>query len=193
MKRPTNRSIRKAQQSAGLDPLDKPASPFERGYVAIGKFRRTHGVVGDIVFEIYTDFPERIEPGVHVFVGDELVDKTITTVRPHQTGFIVHLDGYANPEEATALTNQVAFLPIDQLPPLPEDEYYQHELLGLTIVDVDGAELGVLEEILETGANDVFLVRDKSGNELLLPDIDSVVLEIQPKQRKIVVQPPEWY
>jgi 16S rRNA processing protein RimM len=193
MKRPSTGSMRKLKQSAGLVANLKPASPFERGYVAIGKFRRTHGVDGDIVFEFYTDFPERIEPGLQVFVGEELTVKTITTLRPHQNGIILHLDGYNNPEEATALTNLVAFLPIDQLPPLPEDEYYHHELLGLLVVDVDGAELGVLEEILETGANDVFLIRDRFGKELLLPDIDSVVLKIQPKQRKIVVRAPEWY
>lgn len=193
MKRPSTGSMRKSKQSAGLAPIEKPASPFAQGYVAIGKFRRTHGVVGDIVFEVYTDFPERIEPGLQVFVGEELTAKTITTLRPHQTGFILHLDGYTNPEEATSLTNQVVFLPIDQLPPLPEGEYYHHELLGLTVVSVDGAELGVLEEILETGANNVFLIRDRFGKEILLPDIDSVILKIQPKQRKIVVRPPEWY
>jgi 16S rRNA processing protein RimM len=193
MKRQSTGSVRKSKQSAGLASIDKPASPFERGYVAIGKFRRSHGVQGDIVFEIFTDFPERIEPGLQVFVGEELTAKTVTTLRPHQNGLILHLDGYTNPEEAAALTNMVVFLPIDQLPPLPDDEFYHHELLGLTVVDVDGAELGVLEEILETGANDVFLIRDRFGKELLLPDIDSVVLKIQPKQRKIVVQPPEWY
>lgn len=193
MKRPGTGSVRKSKHSAGLTPVVKPDSPFERGYVAIGKFRRTHGVQGDIVFEFYTDFPEHIEPGMQVFVGEELTAKNITTLRPHQNGLILHLDGYNNPEEASILTNQVVFLPIDQLPPLPDGEFYHHELLGLSVVDVDGAELGVLEEILETGANDVFLIRDRFGKELLLPDIESVVLKIQPKQRKIVVRPPVWY
>ena len=66
-------------------------------------------------------------------------------------------------------------------PSLPEGQYYQYELLGLNVVDEENHLLGILTEILETGANDVYVVTDEAGRELLLPAIPSVILDLQPE------------
>jgi 16S rRNA processing protein RimM len=63
-------------------------------------------------------------------------------------------------------------------PPLPEGEYYHHQLIGLAVQDERGLVLGVLTEILETGANDVYVVTAVGGNEILLPVIPGVVLDV---------------
>jgi 16S rRNA processing protein RimM len=66
----------------------------------------------------------------------------------------------------------------DELPALPEGELYQHQILGLRVVSDDGLNIGRLESILETGANDVLIVRQATGGEILLPVIDDVILDI---------------
>jgi 16S rRNA processing protein RimM len=67
------------------------------------------------------------------------------------------------------------------VPSLPEGQYYQHQLLGLKVLDEEGRELGSLTQILETGANDVYVVTDEAGKELLLPVIPPVILELKPE------------
>jgi 16S rRNA processing protein RimM len=78
---------------------------------------------------------------------------------------------------------------VDLLPTLDEGEYYHHQLIGLRVIlDEDGSELGTVAKIIETGgANDVFLVQSEDGDELLLPDIEPVVLNIDLDHREIRV------
>jgi 16S rRNA processing protein RimM len=73
------------------------------------------------------------------------------------------------------------------VPALPEGKLYQHELFGFEVVDENGNLLGELVEILETGANDVYVVRNEAGKEILLPAIPSVILETDPTRRVLRV------
>jgi 16S rRNA processing protein RimM len=189
---PKRRSAKAQDLSTGLPETSKPVSPLEDGYVVIGKFRRPHGVRGDMLFEVLTEFPERITNGKHIFVGEKFQEKIVTSARNHHIGLILHLEGYDNPEEVGVLRNMMVYAKIADLPELQNDELYQHELIGMEVVTVDGESLGRLSEFLETGANDVLIVIDDAGNELLLPDIPSVVLGIDPERHRIIVQPPEW-
>jgi 16S rRNA processing protein RimM len=88
------------------------------------------------------------------------------------------LEPYNDPESAGELRNQMVYVRADDRPPLPEGEYYHHQLLGLDVVSEQGEYLGHLTQILGTGANDVYVIRPESGPELLLPAIESVVLDI---------------
>jgi 16S rRNA processing protein RimM len=78
-----------------------------------------------------------------------------------------------------------------EIPELPEGEYYQHQLLGLRVEAEDGQDLGQLEEILPTGANDVYLIRLPNGRELLLPAIAGILLDVnfQAKTMRVRVLP----
>lgn len=187
------KSVREQQASAGLPQTGEPASPLEEGFVVIGKFRRPHGVRGDILMEVMTSFPERIMPGKHVFAGKNYQKLTITGVRTHHVGLIVQLEGYESPENSGELRNQMVYVPIGELPELPEGEMYIHDLIGMDVITLEGLLLGQLSEIMETGANDVLIIHDEDGNETLLPDIESVVLEVDLEGKQIIVQPPEWY
>ena len=74
-----------------------------------------------------------------------------------------------------------------EVPPLPKGRHYKYELINLDVVDDHGNPLGKLVEILETGANDVYIVRNESGKEILLPAIPSVVLNVDMESRLIKV------
>jgi 16S rRNA processing protein RimM len=91
------------------------------------------------------------------------------------------------PEDAGQYRNQWTYAKTKDLPPLSAGQHYQHELLGMNVLDEDGNLLGTLSEVVETGANDVYVVRDDSGKEILLPDIPSVILDLDFDRRMMKV------
>jgi 16S rRNA processing protein RimM len=105
---------------------------------------------------------------------------------------LITMDGIRTREEAAELTNLEVFVRTDELPALAEGQYYHHQLIGLKAVLEDGREIGTVSEIMETGANDVYVVTDAAGKETLLPAIDPVILKIDLTAKQIVVKPPEW-
>jgi len=159
----------------------------EPEYLVVGFLRRPHGVKGEILMDIHTDFPERLKTGMTVFVGDEYQPMVVASRRPHAAGMLVRLRGIKSPEDAGLYRNTRVYVPAADRPELPEGEYYHHQLIGLNVVTDDGRELGLLVDILETGANDVYLVRDTAGNEVLLPAIPPVILEIKLADRQMRV------
>lgn len=156
-------------------------------YLTVGFIRRPHGVHGEMVMDLHTDFPERMKIGRKLLVGEEHRPLTLASVRPHQKGVLVKFRGIETPEDAGQLRNQWVYIKASEVPPLPEGQVYQHEMLGFQIVDENDNLLGELMEILETGANNVYVIRDASGGELLLPAIPSVILEKDPVRRLIRV------
>jgi len=164
----------------------------EPEYVLIGKFQRAHGVAGEIVLGIDTDFPERIRPGKLVYLGNQHTPRKITGTRPFHDRLLVTLEGIHSREEVAELTNLQVFVRISDLPPLDKGRFYHHQLIGLPVLTENNGEIGTIKEILETGANDVFVVVDENGKENLLPAIDSVILDIDIKLGRVLVKPPEW-
>lgn len=146
-------------------------------YLSVGFLRRPHGVKGEIVMDLHTDFPERMKEGRKVFIGEDHKPMTLTNVRPHQKGLLVKFTGVDTPEDAGLFRNQWVYVLTKDVP-LPEGQHYKYKLLGLKVVDEDDNPLGELVEILETGANDVYVVRDDTGKEMLLPNIPSVILDL---------------
>jgi len=129
--------------------------------------------------DVLTDFPERLQVGVLLYAGDAYQPLRIRSVRPHDKVLLIAFEGMHTPEIVGELRNQTLFVKTANLPPLPEGEYYHHQLIGLRVVDEAGMSLGLITSILETGgANDVYLVTDQEKRELLLPDIEEVVLSI---------------
>lgn len=162
-------------------------------FLVVGKLRRPHGIYGEILMDVLTDFPERLLPGKLVLVGEVHQSFEIVNLRRHDPELLITFDGIDSREEAGEYRNQLVYVKADALPKLPEGEFYHHELVGLRVDNESGEELGVLEQVLVTGANDVYVVRTADGEELLLPAIHDVVLEIDPENGKMVVRPMDWY
>jgi 16S rRNA processing protein RimM len=137
--------------------------------------------------EVFTDFPERIVPGAIYYIGSQQMPLELVSCRPHKHGLLVRFKGYDIREQVAGLRNQLVQVRSDDLPSLPEGDFYLHQLLGLDVVDEEGALLGQVSEILSTGANDVFVVRTAGGSELLLPAIRSVILKMDLEARLIRV------
>lgn len=161
-------------------------------FLVIGKLRRTHGVHGEILMDIETDFPERIRKGQTVFVGEAKQPHTILSLRPIDRQMLVAFEGYIDCDAAAIFRNQLVYVKAQNLPDLPTGTFYQHEVLGMLVQDEAGKELGTVAEILVTGANDVYVVKAGPGEEVLLPAIKTVILAVDPETRTITARPQEW-
>jgi 16S rRNA processing protein RimM len=170
-----------ATQSASGSPTG------ESVYLAIGFLRRPHGVGGEIIMDLHTDFPDRIKAGRQVYLGEKHELATFDGVREHGQGLLVKLRGFDTPETVGRFRNHWVYVKASEVPPLPEGQHYKYELVGLSVIEDTGAALGELVEILETGANDVYIVRAENGKEILLPAIPPVILEVDMKARVMKV------
>lgn len=137
--------------------------------------------------DVYTDYPERLAVGAVLFVGDAYLPVRLTGIRPHSGMLLVSFNGYTDPESVGQFRNHLLFVSAADRPPLPEGEYYHHQLIGLHVITEDGATLGEISQILETGANDVCVVRRLAGRDVLLPLIDSVLRSVNLEQGEMHV------
>jgi 16S rRNA processing protein RimM len=108
-------------------------------------------------------------------------------VREERGGYVVGFDALGTPEQAAAFRDGFIKIPRVQSPPLPEGQFYERDLVGMTVVDEAGAVLGELEEVLDTGANHVFVVR-RDGRETLIPAIRAVVASVDVTGRTMTVR-----
>lgn len=158
-------------------------------YLAVGYLRRAHGVRGEILLDILTDFPERLQPKEQLFVGDQHLPMTLATRRGHAKGLLVSFEGIQDRDEVGHFRNKYVYVLAEDRPSLPEGEYYHHELLGLQVVNEEtGETMGELVDIIKTGANDVYVVKSDSGSEILLPAIPDVIRDIDPDRRQMNIR-----
>jgi 16S rRNA processing protein RimM len=116
----------------------------------------------------------------------------LESARPHGKGILIRFVGINDPETVGLLRNELVYKAAANLPKLPADEYYYHDLLGMQVFLEDGQKLGVLQEIIETGANDVYRVETGNGKEVLLPAIESVIIDINTDEGCMIVRLQEW-
>ncbi len=161
-------------------------------YLIIGRVIKPHGLRGEVAVEIMTDFPDRFALLDTVYLGEEKTPFALKRFRLYKGRALLKLAGCDTREAAEDLRGQLVQIPIEQAMPLGEDEYYIHQVIGLEAWTTKGEFLGRVSEVLSTPANDVFVVQDeKSSREILIPAIEDVVVKVDLKERKLVIEPME--
>ena len=168
----------------------RPAREPRPGFVAVGRVLGPFGVKGELKVQPLTDNPRRFAAKSRVWAGEQLV--TIAESREAGGYVYVRLKGFADRTSAERFRHALLQVPEESLPPLPEGEYYRFQLIGLRVFDREGEPLGTLDQVLETGANDVYRVRRPDGTDLLLPALDDVIVSVDLVEKRMVVDPPEW-
>jgi 16S rRNA processing protein RimM len=166
---------------------DRRESPT---HLVIGRVLGAHGVKGEVQVEILTDFPERFDVLKMVYVGEELDPAAVEGCRRRRGKALLKLEGCDTRDDARKLCGQSVQVPVDQAVPLGEDEYYLHEIEGLEVRTTEGKHLGHVVEVIETGSNDVYVVRN-GRQEILIPALSDVVTKVDLEAGLIEVQLPE--
>jgi len=159
------------------------------GYLAVARVTAVHGIRGEVRVELHTDFPDRFVPDIVIYMGEALTEFTIEIARPHKQQLLLKLAGVDTRNNAELLRGQWIFIPENDAVTLEADTYWVHDIVGLQVQTEEGEELGVVSDVLFTGANEVYVVQGPGdGPELLLPAIDEVVQSVNLAAQRIIVR-----
>ena len=155
----------------------------------VGQIVNTFGIKGEVKVTPFTDDINRFDDLKKVYVKTRKESKLhkVESVRYHKNMVLLKLEGINNPEDAELLKN--SFLEIDREDaiPLEEGQYFIVDLIGLDVYTDEGNLLGKVDDIYNTGANDIYVVKDELGKQILLPGIDDVIKEVDLDSGKIIV------
>ena len=149
-------------------------------YFRVGVITSAHGIRGEVNVYPTTDDPRKFEELETVLIERNGVKEpvAIERVKYFKKMVILKLQGIEDRNAAELCRQKELFVPREDAVPLEEGQYYLADLIGLRVFSDTGEELGELYDILETGANDVYVVRRKTGKELLLPATEECILDV---------------
>jgi 16S rRNA processing protein RimM len=187
------------------DAARRPISEQQRGsggqgrapeprYLAIGQVVGVHGVRGELTVEILTEAPNRFGLMARVFVGpdgEEPVAWKLEGYRLHKGRALLKLAGCDDRTTAETFRRCLVQVPREESLPLAEGEYYEYQILDLEVWTLDGECLGRVTEIIDTGANDVYVIESQDRLELLIPAIEGVIQKIDLEASRLMVELPE--
>lgn len=157
--------------------------------IVVGRINGTWGIHGHVKVTPLTYNSKRFEAGSVLLVQGE--PHRVLDVESPKGYPCVQFEGYASRDAAKSLQGTLIEIEESDLPTLPQNQYYVHELVGLTVATTSGEDLGQLHEVLRTGANDVYVVRGRGKKEVLIPAIPDVEIEVDLKLGRMVIAPIE--
>lgn len=164
--------------------------------LVVGRVVRAHGITGEVVVDVRTDDPDsRFTPGGVLrgrpSRGGAERRFVVDAVREHAGRLLVRLAGVADRDAADGLRGTLFLVDSADLPPLDEpDEYYDHQLEGLRVRTIDGAEVGTVAEVLHTAAGELLSVRADDDREVLVPFVSAIVTAVSLDDGTIQIDPP---
>jgi 16S rRNA processing protein RimM len=175
----------------------EPGDSVEDVRLTVGVILGSHGIQGELRMSLLTDNPEHLLGIEQVYLGDSDEPVRLDAIRFPAEGALIFLHGVDTPEAARALRGTPVRIAGSEAAPLEEGEVFLYQLIGLKAVTLDGAELGVVVDLIETGANDVLVIAPEGSrasrspaNEILIPHHRAYVHEVDPKGGRIVVTRP---
>ena len=161
--------------------------------VVIARAVRTHGLKGEVVAELLTDFPERFEDVEELVLLSPTGERTVGHLEDHwfqKDRVVLKLADYDDVETAKGLVGYDFAVHESDRVPLDEDEFYDWELEGCT-VKVGDRSIGKVSSVMKTGGAEILVVNDDAGTERLIPLAASIVVAVDKAGKTIMVDPPE--
>lgn len=164
-------------------------------YIAVGKITSTHGLRGFVKVMPLTDSIHRFKElkKVTIETGHKKLhmEIKIAQLNEHKNMAYVLFEGIDDVDQAQLLRNSLMLIPKEEVPQLPEYSYYHFEIIGLAVYDESDTYLGKVNQILETGANDVYVLADTSTDKpILIPALKTIVKTIDLEKGKMIINPP---
>ena len=161
--------------------------------LVVGRIGRAHGLRGEVLVDVRTDEPEaRMAPGAVLLTDPSTAGPlTVADGRVHSGRLLLHFAGVADRTAAEALRGVLLLAEVDpEARPDDDDEWYDHQLVGLDAVRADGTPLGEVREVLHLPGHDVLAVTTSNGREVLVPFVTEIVPEVDVAANRLVVTPP---
>lgn len=158
-------------------------------FLQVGVISSTHGLRGEVKVFPTTDDAARFQTLKNVVLdtGREKLDLEIQSVRFFKQFVIVKFKGIDNINDIEMYKQRELWVPREEAQELDEDEYYIADLIGMDVVLEDGSHFGTLKDVMETGANDVYVVEDENGKEVLLPAIKECILDVDVEKNSMTI------
>lgn len=155
--------------------------------VVVGRITKAHGLRGEVAVQVFSDNPDRFADGAGVFLED---GRELRILASRWTGsrLLVVFDGIEDRTTAERLRGRSLVVPRSMLPDLPEGEYWPHQVIGCRVVTESGRSLGIVTDVIENPANDLWSAVDDEGAETLIPAIHDVVVEVDVAAGRIRVR-----
>lgn len=158
-------------------------------YLEIGQIVNTFGIKGQVKVVPFTDDITRFEQLKKVYIVNKKsrIEVEIEQVKYHKDMVLIKFKGLDKIEDVEIYKN--SYLEIDRKDgkPLEKGEYYIVDLIGLDVITDEGQNLGKVDDIYNTGSNDIYVVKDELGKQVLLPAIKDVIKEVDLDKKKIIV------
>lgn len=166
----------------------------QSSFIAIARIARTRGNHGEVLADLYTDFPDRFDGLREVWLvsgqGTQRQRMTLEKTWEHKGRVVLKFQGVDSISAAEPYKGFWVEVPIGQAVPLPEGSYYDHDLIGCVVEDLQGNRIGLVNEVLHLAGNSHLVVRD-GEREILIPAVADICVKISIGQKRIVVDPPE--
>lgn len=155
--------------------------------VAVGRVGRPHGIRGEVGVLVLSEVPGRFDPGQAVWLEDGR-QLTVEGSKPHRSGLLVKFREVADRTQAEALRSALLVVPESMSPELPEGSWWDHRIQGCAVQTDTGRQLGTVQEVIHTAANDVWSAVDEDGTETLIPVLKDVLVSVDIEGKRIVVR-----
>ena len=161
----------------------------KKNYFCIGKIVGTRGLKGELKVETYTDFPEDFYEIKNIFLNINSEPLHVKSMRVHKSQILMLLNDVQNCNQAELLRGKLLYAFREDIP-LTEDRFFIEEIKGCTVEDVNTHKIyGTVNDVFNTGANDIYSIVDNKKKEYLLPIIEGTIQEIDLDNNNIIINP----
>lgn len=154
-------------------------------FLTVGKIINTHGIRGEVKIKPTTDDVNRFKSLKEAYINEKEIFISGCKFQPGKV--ILKIEGIDSIEEAEKLKNKLIKVKREKAVQLPEDTYFAVDIIGCEVYEETGNKIGTVDDIIYTGSNDVYWV--KGENEVLIPALKDIVLEIDINNKKIIIKP----
>lgn len=155
--------------------------------MCVGQITKPHGVRGEVKVCSLTDSLERFKSLKRAYIDGKEIK--ITSVKLQSDRAILKIEGIDTMDEADNYRNKYIEVKREDAIKLPKDSYYIADLIDCQVFDTEGESLGRVYDVIETGSNDVYWVKDEKNKEVLIPALKSIVEEVNINDSKIIIKP----
>lgn len=165
-------------------------------YLLVGQILRPHGLMGEVRMQVFTDYPERLAELDELYLSKspespDVKRYALQHIRLHQSYVLLTLQGINDRTQADSLRELFVMIAHEDAVPLEAGEFYLYQVVGLEARLPDAGVLGKITDILETGANNVYIIQSPQYGEILIPATDQTIVSIDLENGFMIVNPPE--